>query len=72
MNKPMGMLDSAGMPYSHTHTGRKQVFKVGRVTRTHKKVWVQNAREVSFNAVCKVIEKGERAEKQRNERRAKR
>jgi predicted N-acyltransferase len=65
----MNIIDSASVYYAQPD-GRKQVHKVGRVTRCSKKVWVQNAREVSFNAVCKVIEKSERTEKRREERRA--
>ncbi len=67
----MNIIDSASVYYAQPDA-RKQVNKVGRITRTHKKIWVQNAREVSFNAVCKVIEKSERAQKQRDVRRAKR
>lgn len=63
-------IEDIGYVYYGQPDGRKQVHKVGRITRTHKKVWVQSAREVSFNAVCKVIAKSERTEKRREERRA--
>ena len=51
---------------------RKEVKKVGRITRSAKKVWVSNKREQVFNGVCKLIEQGERAQLQREVRRAKR
>jgi hypothetical protein len=51
---------------------RKEVFKVGRVTRCAKKVWVQDKREQVFNGVCRIIQQGERAQMQRDTRRAKR
>jgi hypothetical protein len=51
---------------------RKEVHKVGRITRSAKKVWVSNKREQVFNGVCRLIEQGERAQLQRDVRRAKR
>ena len=65
-------IQDVGCVYYSQPDGRKQVKKVGRVTRTAKKVWVQQSKEKVFNAVCKVIEKSERAQKQRDVRRAKR
>ena len=67
----MNIIDSASVYYAQPD-GRKQVHKVGRVTRCSKKVWVQQSKEKVFNAVCKAIEKSERAQKQRDVRRAKR
>ena len=51
---------------------RKEVKKVGRITRSAKKVWVQDKRDQVFNGVCTLIEKNERAQLQRDTRRAKR
>lgn len=51
---------------------RKEVFKVGRVTRCAKKVWVQDKREQVFGVVCRIIQQSERAQSQRDTRRAKR
>lgn len=67
----MEIQDSSSVYYS-TPNSRKQVFKVGRITRSAKKVWVQNKREQVFNGVCRVIEQNERAQIQREVRRAKR
>lgn len=51
---------------------RKEVNKVGRITRSAKKVWVNNKRDQVFNGVCTLIAKNERAQLQRDVRRAKR
>lgn len=65
----MNIIDSASVYYAQPD-GRKQVHKVGRVTRCSKKVWVQQTKDKVFNAVCMHIAKGERTEKRREERRA--
>ncbi len=67
----MEIQDSSSVYYA-TPDSRKQVFKVGRITRSAKKVWVSNKREQVFNGVCRIIEQGERAQLQRDVRRAKR
>jgi hypothetical protein len=67
----MEIQDSSSVYYSMPDA-RKQVFKVGRVTRCTKKVWVQDKRDQVFNGVCRVIQQGERAQMQRDTRRAKR
>lgn len=67
----MEIQDSSSVYYSCPDS-RKQVFKVGRVTRSAKKVWVSNKRDQVFNGVCTLIAKNERAQLQRDVRRAKR
>lgn len=67
----MEIQDSSSVYYSCPDS-RKQVFKVGRITRSAKKVWVNNKRDQVFNGVCTLIAKNERAQLQRDVRRAKR
>jgi len=64
------IIQDVGCVYYSQPDGRKQVHKVGRVTRCSKKVWVQQTKDKVFNAVCIHIAKGERTEKRREERRA--
>lgn len=69
----LNIQDSVSGYYARTEKKpRKEVHKVGRITRCAKKVWVQDKREQVFNGVCKLIQQGERAQMQRDTRRAKR
>jgi len=49
-----------------------KVQKIGRTNKSKKIVRIEDYKEKSFNAVLRQISKTDRAEKQRNERRAKR
>ena len=53
-------------------SGLDKMLKIGRTNKSKKIVRVQDYKEKSFNAVLRQMSKTDRAEKQRNERRAKR
>jgi len=55
-----------------TSQGLDKMLRIGRTNKSRKIVRIQDYKEKSFNAVLRQISKTDRAEKQRNERRAKR
>ncbi len=53
-------------------SGLDKMLRIGRTNKSKKIVRIDGYKEKSFNAVLRQINKTDRAEKQRNERRAKR
>ena len=53
-------------------SGLDKMLKIGRTNKSKKIVRIEDYKEKSFNAVLRQISKTDRAEKQRNERRAQR
>lgn len=57
---------------TRSSSGLDKILKIGRTNKSKKIVRIEEYKEKSFNAVLRQISKTDRAEKQRNERRAKR
>ena len=57
---------------TRTSQGLDKMLRIGRTNKSKKIVRIQDYKEKSFNAVLRQMSKTDRAEKQRNERRAKR
>jgi hypothetical protein len=66
-----GKVDKGSLIYSF-ETTRKVDYNQKDTTNGAKRVRVESYKEMAFNSVVRVMQKSDRAERQRNERRAKR
>jgi hypothetical protein len=66
-----GKVDKGSLIYSF-ETTRKVDYNQKDTTNGAKRVRIEGYKDMAFNSVVRVMQKSERAERQRNERRAKR